>query len=315
MWRSRHRNSADGEDVISARPFVVLADVFIMLFALFLVMPFFMYLNAQRALDFDALELLKGNIKKPSSVDIDYDKLAREILKAASNKRALTQGGSDQLRKLDNDDESPILKEKYRVGDLIRFRLEATNGCDPFTEDDISDDAKEAIRKLARLVRPFGTLSKSKTPELGESDRPVQTDDRMLLTGQFKNIDQFLSSFDITLEDIDKDLDVARIDKNKLWQNHVIQEDRKGVIKRITIEGHGYLEEKPEEIRKRAENVAKFFQTAADKEFVFEEVQITSPIKPDPANQRPYVDITLVFNQDFATLFKEKLEYARSKRQ
>ena len=313
-WQSRHRNKADGDDVISARPFVVLADIFIMLFALFLVMPFFMYLNAQRARDYDALETLKGNIKRPTLSDVDYDKLARDILKAASNKRAINQRGTRQLRTNDNDDENPILKEKYRVGDLIRFRLEATKEHDPFVGDGISDNAKEAIQSLARLVRPFGTLSKNKASLESKSDRLLDTDELMLLTRQYKNIDEFLTSFDLRLQDLCVDTDVTRIDKNRLWQDHVIQEDRKGVIKRITIEGHGYAREKPEKIRMRAETVALFFQQAADKEFVYEEVEITTPIKPDPAKQRPYVDITLVFNQDFATLFKEKVEYVRSKR-
>jgi hypothetical protein len=289
MWRSGHRNNADGEDVISARPFVVLADIFIMLFALFLVMPFFMYFNAQRALDYDALESLKSQIQKPKVSNVDYDKLGRDILKAAANKKSLlrrAKGLSESANTYSSFGDNPILKEKYRVGDLIRFRLEASNGLDPFSGNSVTGFATSKIRELADSVRQLGT------------------GDKYLLTRKYKTIDQFLSDFGLDLADIDKTLDVTRIDKNRLWQDHVVQADRKGVIKRITIEGHGLVQNK-DETDKRAKKVAEIFQ---ESDFVDEEVEVTYPIKSDPAKQRPYVDITLVFNQDFASLFKEKLE-------
>lgn len=288
-WRSRQGNSPDSEEVISARPFVVLADIFIMLFVVFLVMPFFMYLNAQRALDYDALESLKSQIQKPKPVNIDYDKLARNVLKAVSNKKSQLRranGLASRTSTLSSFGETPILKEKYRVGDLIRFRLEGTNEIDPFIGEGVTGFAESKIKELAMSVRQFGT------------------GDTYLLTRKYKSIDQFLSDFGLTLAEIDTDVDATRVDKIRLWNDHVLQEDRKGVIKRITIEGHG-LAQYRDETRRRAEKVADIFQ---QENFVDEEVEVTYPIKPDPAKQRPYVDITLVFNQDFASLFLEKLE-------
>jgi len=304
MWRSRHRNSADGEDVISARPFVVLADIFIMLFVLFLVMPFFMYLNAQRAIDFAAMEELRNQItSNAANVGIPYERIARDILKA-SLKRLALQRKMNKLGKIALASRSmpsnDVVQEKYRSGDLIRYRVQGTLlGKNPFSDNEISIDAQKSITDLAELIRPFASGN------------------GMSVTSKFKSLDEFLQAYELSLDDFTSGTTLGPESKAILWNDHIRQADQRGVIKRITIQGHRNRDEPVDADIERAKRVAEIFQVAGGNPFEPDEVEVSIIKRPifESGDSRhglyypnQYVDIVLVFNQDHAVLFKDKLQ-------
>lgn len=298
IWQTGHRNNADGEDVISARPFVVLADIFILLFVLFLVMPFFMYFKAQRAIEWAAMQELKKKISHNEGGDgIPYEQIARRLLSDAV-KYLVKKREASGLRKLVVEDRSlpknNVLTEKYRSGDLIRFRVQGTaDNNNPFYDNAAWYEAEKRVTELAELVRPFAS---------GTS---------MSLTNNFASLDEFLQAYNLQLDDYRLD-DKA---KATLWRDHIKQADRRGVIKRITIQGHRDAKEPEGTDIDRATKVARIFQDAGGNPFEPDEVEVSivsNPIYeaagPGVLFPNQYVDIILVFNQDYSVLFKDKLE-------
>ena len=301
IWQSGHRNNAEGEDVISARPFVVLADIFILLFVLFLVMPFFMYFKAQRAIEWAAMQELKKMINPRKQGDgIPYEQISRGLLSDAVKNIVKRRELNGQKKKFIANQllpESSVLVEKYRSGDLIRFRVQGTKpNQNPFNDSDAWFEARDRVTELAKLVRLFASGP------------------RMSLTSKFESLDDFLRAYDLNLDRypyLDSD------SKAILWRDHIRQADRRGVIKRITIQGHRDSTEPDDIDIARAKLVAKVFQQAGGNPFEPDEVEVSVVSNPiyETANPRSgvffpnqYVDIILVFNQDYSVLFKDKLE-------
>jgi hypothetical protein len=313
ILQSGRKNKSDTDDVISSRPFVVLADIFILLFVLFLVMPFFMYFHAERVVEFEAMKQLRDHIQKPPSVDnIPYDQIAttllREALKRESNVRI-----NQNIRKNEipskSLSENKLLVEKFRSGDLIRFRLQGTElGENPLSYDKYSKqvqmslDAERKVIELAQLVRPFASGN------------------GLMVTERYKTLEGFLNFYQIDLNTYLGGWSLNKKQKSILWNDHIRQADRRGVIKRITLQGHRDKDEEPEVAYKRATKVADVFQGAGGKPyepFEPDEVEVAVVSRPlmeygDELNPivypNQYVDIILVFNQDYAVLFKDKLE-------
>lgn len=300
IWQSGHRNNADGEDVISARPFVVLADIFILLFVLFLVMPFFMYFKAQRAIEWAAMQELKSKISQKEQIDkIPYEQIARALLSDAVKflvKQREANGQTKNLVKPRALPKSDVLTEKYRSGDLIRFRVQGTSSNrNPFFDGAAWSDAETRITELAELVRPFASGK------------------RLSLTGNYKSLDDFLRAYGLQLDQYGLNKEAKAI----LWRDHIKQADRRGVVKRITIQGHQGPTETQNTDIERAKRVAEVFQKAGGNPFEPDEVEVSIVSNPifETADSRSgvyfpnqYVDIILVFNQDYSVLFKDKLE-------
>lgn len=298
IWQSGHRNNAEGEDVISARPFVVLADIFILLFVLFLVMPFFMYFKAQRAIEWAAMQELKNKISQNERIDrIPYEQIARALLSDAVKFLVKQREASGRRKILVKDrllPKSEVLSEKYRSGDLIRFRVQGTSSDNnPFFDNAAWYEAEKRVTELAELVRPFAS---------GKS---------MSLTSNFDSLDEFLRAYNLQLDQYGLDKQAKAI----LWKDHIKQADRRGVIKRITIQGHRHSNEPEGTDIDRATKVAKIFQEAGGNPFEPDEVEVSIVSNPiyETADSgvlfpNQYVDIILVFNQDYSVLFKDKLE-------
>jgi hypothetical protein len=313
IWQSGRRNKSDTDEVISSRPFVVLADIFILLFVLFLVMPFFMYFHAERVVEFQAMKQLRDHIQKPPVVDnIPYDQIATTLLREALKRESNVRTNQD-IRKNEipskSLSENKVLVEKFRSGDLIRFRLQGTElGDNPLSYDKyskdvrLSRDATRRVIELAQLVRPFASGN------------------GLMVTERHATLDGFLTHYGIDLNDYLGGRLLSSKQKSILWNDHVRQADRRGAIKRISLQGHRDKDEEPEVAYKRAAKVAEVFQLAGGKPykpFEPDEVEIAVVSRPlmeyrDERNRivypNQYVDIILVFNQDYAVIFKDKLE-------
>jgi hypothetical protein len=264
-------------------------------------MPFFMYFKAQRAIEFAAMQELKNKINPRKQGDgIPYEQIARGLLSDAVKHIVRRRELGGQKKKLVETQllpESSVLVEKYRSGDLIRFRVQGTKpNQNPFTESDLSFDANRSVTELAKLVRPFAS---------GQSRS---------LTSKFDSLDDFLRAYNLSL---DKYPYLDSEAKATLWRDHIRQADRRGVIKRITIQGHRDRNEPEDSDISRAKMVAEVFQEAGGNPFEPDEVEVSIVSNPifEIADSRSgvffpnqYVDIILVFNQDYAVLFKDKLE-------